>query len=59
MFPARIDLFDSMKSPRPIEPIAFGLGLYVVRVIAEHHGGVAKAVNLTEFWGDDRAVAIS
>ena len=26
----------------------FGLGLYVVRIIAEHHGGVAKAVNLPD-----------
>ena len=26
----------------------FGLGLYVVRVIAEHHGGQVRAVNLPD-----------
>jgi len=24
----------------------FGIGLYVVRIIAEHHGGTVKAANL-------------
>ena len=32
----------------PQNRLHFGLGLYVVRVIAEHHGGVAKAVNLPD-----------
>ena len=41
--------FDSMVSHRgPQNRLHFGLGLYVVRVIAEHHGGVAKAVNLPD-----------
>jgi len=26
----------------------FGLGLYVVRIIAEHHGGFVRALNLTD-----------
>ena len=26
----------------------FGLGLYVVRIIAEHHGGFVRAVNLAD-----------
>ena len=26
----------------------FGLGLYVVRVIAEHHGGFVRAINLAD-----------
>ena len=41
--------FDSMVSHRgPQNRLHFGLGLYVVRVIAEHHGGMAKAVNLSD-----------
>ena len=44
--------FDSMVSHRgPQNRLHFGLGLYVVRVIAEHHGGVAKAVNLPDSSG--------
>ena len=41
--------FDSMVSHRgPQNRLHFGLGLYVVRVIADHHGGVARAVNLPD-----------
>jgi two-component system, OmpR family, sensor histidine kinase ChvG len=42
-------LFDSMVSHRgPQNRLHFGLGLYVVRVIAEHHGGFVRAVNLAD-----------
>ena len=42
-------LFDSMVSHRDQHNrLHFGLGLYVVRVIAEHHGGHVKAVNLSD-----------
>jgi signal transduction histidine kinase len=42
-------VFDSMVSHRgPQNRLHFGLGLYVVRVIAEHHGGIAKALNLAD-----------
>ncbi len=42
-------LFDSMVSHRePGNRLHFGLGLYVVRMIAEHHGGHARALNLTD-----------
>ncbi|MCB1645077.1 MAG: hypothetical protein KDI36_06470 [Pseudomonadales bacterium] len=42
-------IFDSMVSVRENNPdnrLHFGMGLYVVRVIAEHHGGRASATNL-------------
>lgn len=46
---AEKSLFDSMVSHRgPQNRLHFGLGLYVVRVIAEHHGGFVRAVNLTD-----------
>jgi K+-sensing histidine kinase KdpD len=32
----------------PQNRLHFGLGLYVVRVIAEHHGGFVRAVNLAD-----------
>jgi K+-sensing histidine kinase KdpD len=43
------NVFDSMVSVRDSNPdnrLHFGIGLYVVRIIAEHHGGKASAVNL-------------
>ncbi|MFP6815650.1 MAG: ATP-binding protein, partial [Pseudomonadales bacterium] len=52
---AEKSLFDSMVSHRgPQNQLHFGLGLYVVRIIAEHHGGVVRAINLA----DDSGVAI-
>lgn len=43
------NIFDSMVSVRESNPdnrLHFGMGLYVVRIIAEHHGGSVKAANL-------------
>ncbi|MFT5561484.1 MAG: two-component system sensor histidine kinase ChvG, partial [Litorivivens sp.] len=43
------NVFDSMVSVRANSPdnrLHFGMGLYVVRVIAEHHGGSVTAANL-------------
>jgi signal transduction histidine kinase len=44
-------LFDSMVTHRSTDAqnrLHFGLGLYVVRTIAEYHGGSVRAVNLTD-----------
>ena len=44
-------LFDSMVTHRSSDAqnrLHFGLGLYVVRTIAEYHGGSVRAVNLTD-----------
>ena len=43
------NVFDSMVSIRDSNPdnrLHFGMGLYVVRTIAERHGGSVKAINL-------------
>ncbi len=45
----RESLFDSMVTHRGSQShLHFGLGLYVVRVIAEHHGGHVTALNLAD-----------
>ncbi len=44
-------VFDSMISIRPGNPdnrLHFGMGLHVVRVIAEHHGGYVSIENVKE-----------
>jgi len=42
-------VFDSMVSHRGQQnKLHFGLGLYVVRIIAEYHGGFVRALNLTD-----------
>ena len=42
-------VFDSMVSHRGQQNrLHFGLGLYVVRIIAEYHGGFVRALNLVD-----------
>jgi K+-sensing histidine kinase KdpD len=44
-------VFDSMISIRPGNPdnrLHFGMGLHVVRVISEHHGGSVSIQNVTQ-----------
>ena len=36
----------SIRESNPDNRLHFGMGLYVVRIIAEHHGGNVKASNL-------------
>ncbi|MFT7687578.1 MAG: two-component system sensor histidine kinase ChvG [Candidatus Azotimanducaceae bacterium] len=62
------NVFDSMVSVRESNPdnrLHFGIGLFVVRIIAEHHGGSVTATNLhsgkgvtirvtlPRFWADE------
>jgi two-component system, OmpR family, sensor histidine kinase ChvG len=55
--PAR--LFDSLVSGRRMGAGAhLGLGLYIVRLVAEHHGGRATARNLPEDAGVEFAVEL-
>ena len=51
-------LFDSMISQRGSrsDGVHFGLGLFVVRVIAQHHGGSVTAINLPS--GDGVAIVV-
>ena len=46
-------LFESLWQSRPgrDERPHFGLGLYIVRLIAEFHGGEARAANLPDGGG--------
>ena len=44
-----VSIFDSLVSIRSKEArLHIGMGLYVVRVIAEHHGGSVSAINLPD-----------
>ena len=47
------DLFDSLVSHRSESGDAphLGLGLFIVRLVAEHHGGIASAANLPDDGG--------
>jgi K+-sensing histidine kinase KdpD len=54
-------LFDSMVSVRAAGDAGaphLGLGLYIVRVIAEFHGGFAQAANRTDGTGVIVAVTL-
>ena len=55
------NIFDSMASVRESNPdnrLHFGMGLYVVRVIAEHNGGSVKATNFYNDRYDGEGVSI-
>ncbi len=55
------NIFDSMVSIRESNPdnrLHFGMGLYVVRIIAEHHGGSVKATNLFDGKGVSMKVTL-
>lgn len=46
---AEQSLFESMVSHREVQNrLHFGLGLYIVRIIAEYHGASARALNLVD-----------
>ena len=50
-------VFNSLVSHRAQQSkLHFGLGLYVVRVIAEFHGGSVRAINLVD--GSGVAIAV-
>ena len=54
-------LFDSMVTDRKTSKdnkLHFGLGLYVVRAIAEHHGGSVAAQNLADLSGVQITVSL-
>jgi len=47
------------RAPAPTASRTFGLGLYIVRLIAEFHGGEASAANLPDGSGVRFAVRLS
>ncbi len=52
-------LFDSLVSERPSAASPhLGLGLFIVRLVAEHHGGSAAARNLPQDGGVEFAVVL-
>ncbi|HRP87211.1 MAG TPA: sensor histidine kinase, partial [Gammaproteobacteria bacterium] len=52
-------LFDSLVSARPAGAAPhLGLGLFIVRLVAEHHGGRATARNLPQDGGVEFVVEL-